>query len=193
MWEGDLRSQKRRSLDNEKRLSEEIGFECTSGSGNQPWALGKGDGKHPQFMFECKETSRASITIKERDISKLVKEARTAGKDPVLILSAYGISDGIPKEWVAVPTEVFKGILSQVEGESGDNDKFIEENKQLKRELADSFEWISLAVKELEFIIGYSGIICDIVSETNDFDFESRVELLLERANIIGELNGKEL
>jgi len=86
---------------------------CTPGSGNQGWPGAKGDGSHPRFMFECKETKHASIRVAARDIAKLVREAAVVGKEPALVMSAYGLPDGLPKDWVAVPAEVFRSMLEE--------------------------------------------------------------------------------
>jgi len=114
-FDDDERSVKRKSLDNEKRLAAEIGFTCTPGSGNTPWPGVKGDGEHPLFMFECKETKHASIRIAGRDVQTLVDNARLIGKAPVLVVSAYKLPEAIPKDWVAVPAETFRWILEKLE------------------------------------------------------------------------------
>lgn len=115
MWDDDDRSVKKKSIDNEARLSKVVGFKLTPGSGNQHWPGGKGDGSHPLFMFELKETKHSSLSIKAPDIAKVNKEACTVGKVPAIILSAYGIPDPHPKDWVAVPAETFAWMLSQLE------------------------------------------------------------------------------
>lgn len=113
MWDAPEKSVKRKSLENESRLAQEIGFELTPASGNQPWPGGKGDGSHPLFMFELKETKHARITIAERDLAKLCREAATVGKDPAIVLSAYGLPDPIPKDWVVVSADSFRSLLER--------------------------------------------------------------------------------
>lgn len=102
---GGKKSIKKTSLDNEKRLSEEVGFRCTPGSGNQKWVSSKGDGSSSDFLYECKETKKRNITIKGDDIEKIVKEAAIVGKTPAIVFSVYGLMDNIPKDWVAIPVE----------------------------------------------------------------------------------------
>ena len=114
MWEESAPSVKASSLANEARLSKEVGFRLTPGSGNGIWPTKKGDGSHPLFMFELKETQKSSISIGDRVLAKLCREAAAVGKDPAVILSAYGIPDPIPKDWVAVPAEVFKAMLEMM-------------------------------------------------------------------------------
>ncbi len=122
MWEASDPSVKEISLKNEQRLADEIGFDVTPGSGNTPWASKKGDGSHPDFMFECKETNKARIAIGLRDIAKLYREARNVGKEPAIVLSAYGLPDPLPKEWVSVPVEVFAELLRAYERREGIRD-----------------------------------------------------------------------
>lgn len=118
MWDLEV-STKKKSMENEARLSEEVGFDLTPGSGNQHWPGGKGDGSHPMFMFELKETKHQRISISTKDLAKLCREAGTVGKDPAVILSAYGMPDPIPKDWVAVPAGTFRYLLSKVSEDDG--------------------------------------------------------------------------
>lgn len=115
LGDDDSISVKEKSLRTEARLADEIGFVTTPGSGNQHWPSGKGDGKHPVFMFEIKETDKGSISIGSRDIGKLYREASNVGKEPAIILTARGIPDPIPKDWVCVPSEVFTDMLRAYE------------------------------------------------------------------------------
>jgi len=66
-------------------------------------------------MYECKETKKKTLSINRRTIAKLCGEAARAGKDPAFIMSVYGLDEPLPKEWVAIPLEAFKVILSQLE------------------------------------------------------------------------------
>lgn len=106
-----IKGVKEKSLATERRLAQEIGFDLTPGSGNQFWPGGKGDGRHPVFMFEAKETKHASVTMGPDVIGKLCREASAVGKDPALILTMYGLPEPLPKDWVCVPSEVFRSLL----------------------------------------------------------------------------------
>lgn len=97
-----------KSIRSEKRLSLEIGFELTPGSGSTPRPSRKGDGSTDQFMIECKETIGTRISIGPNVIGKLCSEAAAVGKDPVLILSIYGMPEPLPKEWVVFPANLFR-------------------------------------------------------------------------------------
>ena len=108
MWDAQEQSVKTKSLANESRLSKVLDFTLTPGSGNTSWVMRKGDGSTLDFMIECKETMKSKISIGEDVISKLCREAAIAGKDPVLVLSAYGIPETLPQEWVCFPASIFK-------------------------------------------------------------------------------------
>ena len=101
---------KTKSLKNEKRLSQKLGFKLTPGSGNQDWPSKKGDGVTKEFVFECKETERDRFSLTPDVLGKIYREASTTGKNPVLVISMYGMPDPIPKEWAMVPIEVFNEL-----------------------------------------------------------------------------------
>lgn len=111
MWESPEQSIKSKSLENENRLAKEIGFKATPASGNTSWISKKGDGEHEVFMFEIKETEKSSLSINRRAIAKLCREAALAGKEPALIFSVHGLPSPLPKEWIAVPKDIFSVIL----------------------------------------------------------------------------------
>lgn len=113
MWETEKVSVKKQSLANERRISKKLGFKLTPGSGNQAWPSRKGDGTTDEFVFELKETIRDRFTITPEVLAKLWREAGTAGKHPALVISMYGLEEPVPKEWVAVPMEVFNEMKEQ--------------------------------------------------------------------------------
>lgn len=113
MWNSEPESVKSTSLKNEKRLSKRLGFKLTPGSGNQAWASKKGDGFTKEFLFECKETQKDRFTILPDVLAKLHREAGTVGKHSALIISMYGLTDPVPKEWVAIPMEVFEELIEE--------------------------------------------------------------------------------
>ena len=116
MWEPEKESVKRRSLKTEARIARELGGRTTPGSGNQGWPSGKGDIAHPKFMVECKETEGSRIGVNPKVLRKLFQESAAVGKDPVLVLTALGMPEPIPKDWVCVPLEVFKAIFKEAYG-----------------------------------------------------------------------------
>ena len=118
MWDKEP-STKAVSIKNEKRLENELGCRRTSGSGNTPFPSSKGDHTHPRIMFEAKETKHARISVGVRDIAKLYREASVVGKEPALVLSAYGLPDPLPKDWVVIPVDFFTELLEALDEKEG--------------------------------------------------------------------------
>lgn len=82
----------------------------------------KGDGQHPLFEFELKRDKRDRIEVGDAVLGKLCLEARRLGKDPALVVTMDGLSAPTPQDWVCVPVETFKYLLSLAERDSdGDN------------------------------------------------------------------------
>jgi hypothetical protein len=92
---------------NEKRLSERLGFDLTPGSGCVPCLRKKGDGRTEDFVIECKETKSSSIRITSEMLGKVYAEAKYSGKEPVMVISIYGVPDPVPRDWVMVPAYLF--------------------------------------------------------------------------------------
>lgn len=115
MWDEDEPTDRKSlSMKQETRLSQEIGFDLTPGSGNQPWPGMKGDGSHPQFQFELKRTKTGCIVVGEGDIAKICLEAARLGKDPAVVMTIEGMADHLPSDWVAIPAEAFRWLLSRI-------------------------------------------------------------------------------
>jgi len=75
----------------------------------------KGDIKLKNFLLDSKETSTSGLLITKKDLMKINKEAYQEGKEPGLILTIYDMAMSVPKEWVAVPLEVFFELVKQRE------------------------------------------------------------------------------
>ena len=73
---------KRRSKIQERRTAQDFGGLTTPGSGNQ-WHS-KGDVKTPNYLIECKTTSKDSYSLKSATWSKIATEALLEGKDPLM-------------------------------------------------------------------------------------------------------------
>lgn len=110
MWVEKEPSVKRKSLNNEERLSEDLDFKLTPGSGNKSHPTHKGDGQTKRFVYELKETEKDSLTLSYKVLSKLYREASIIGKDPVLVMSLYGLPSPLPKDWVVIPIDVFNKL-----------------------------------------------------------------------------------
>lgn len=115
MW-GEEKETRRKPLsqEQEQRLSSEVGFRQTPSSGNQPWVGSKGDGQTSRFVFELKRSKGDSIGIGFFDVAKVSREAYTLGKEPALVLTADGMPEPIPRDWVAVPAGVFRQMMEEL-------------------------------------------------------------------------------
>ena len=120
MWEIKEDPVRTVSSRNEQRLAGELGVGGVPGSGCMEWPSLKGDLTHPDILFEAKETKHTSIRVGASVVAKICKEATAVGKIPALILSAYGLPDPLPKDWVCVPAPLFSALLrSYDEGDHG--------------------------------------------------------------------------
>lgn len=81
------------------------------GSGASDYA--KGDVKTDDFLIECKQTEKKSLSVKGEWLSKITREAMAAGKLPALSIEIKGTGDRLVEhDWVAVPMSVFKRLTS---------------------------------------------------------------------------------
>lgn len=101
-------SVKETSMLNENRLAEKLGFALTPGSGCVNDVRKKGDGRTDAFVIECKETKSASISISGKVLHKIFQEAKLAGKDPLVVLSIYGVEKPTPTDWILIPAYLFE-------------------------------------------------------------------------------------
>lgn len=101
------------SLVQEKRLSVELGFKLTKGSGNQQRPSQKGDGQTDRVVYELKRAKGSSITVSEQVIAKVCKEAAHMGKEPVLVVTLDGIARHLPRDWALVPAGFFRDLLGE--------------------------------------------------------------------------------
>lgn len=70
-----------------------------------------------QFLLDSKETTGSTMILAVGDITKVCREALEVNKEPGLIIT-FGIHPQIvPAEWVAVPLEVFAGMLERLKRE----------------------------------------------------------------------------
>lgn len=103
----------------EERVASRVGGRRQRGSGASDYA--KGDVKAEDFLIECKQTEKASLSVKGEWLSKITREAMAAGKSPALSIEIKGIDDGLVEhDWVAVPMSVFRRLLAASADGSGD-------------------------------------------------------------------------
>lgn len=97
--------------DQENRVARKLGGRRQRGSGSSDYA--KGDVKTENFLIECKQTEKKSLSVKGDWLSKITREAMASGKTPALSIEIKGIEDRlVERDWVAVPMSVFKRLTS---------------------------------------------------------------------------------
>lgn len=67
-----------------------------------------------KYLFDSKQTEGASILVLGKDITKICREASDEQKMPGLLLTIENLPNTVPKEWAAIPLEVFSELLDRV-------------------------------------------------------------------------------
>ena len=99
----------------ENRVASRLGGKRQRGSGASDYA--KGDVKTDNFLIECKQTEKKSLSIKGEWLSKITREAMAAGKTPALSIEIKGVEDRlVEQDWVAVPMSVFRRLTAGDDG-----------------------------------------------------------------------------
>lgn len=80
------RLKKQRSREQEKRVAADIGGYVRAGSGSVFAAKGDVVARDQRLLIECKQTEKASYSLKLAVLKKIQKEARMDGKDPLLVV-----------------------------------------------------------------------------------------------------------
>jgi hypothetical protein len=93
----------------EKDISERAGEPQVAGSGNQPGR--PGDTMGTQFLRDGKATRGAGITIKAEWLRKIVGQALSMGRVPLIEVRMEGADLPVPTDWVLLPAEDFQEIL----------------------------------------------------------------------------------
>jgi len=91
-----------------------LGARKTPGSGNYVGRKGDLDIARPEsIVFESKEITGRRVTPIEITswLRKIVREARGARKTPALVLGFPDMEGACPKQWAAVPVEVFERLV----------------------------------------------------------------------------------
>jgi hypothetical protein len=103
---------KSRSVRHENRVGKMLGAKPTPNSGALPWITTKGDLQDERFMWQAKLTDKASLSLGPSVIGELCKQAAAVSKFPALVLTLEAMPEPLPKDWVAVPADIFAEILS---------------------------------------------------------------------------------
>jgi Holliday junction resolvase len=87
------------------------------GSGANPNA--KGDAVSNKDLGECKQTEKASFSLKRSVLAKIQQEAENEGKKPFVHIRFKNVESdiGVERDWVVIPAWWFRELLEQREGE----------------------------------------------------------------------------
>jgi hypothetical protein len=101
--------------DQEQRVARQVGGHRQRGSGASMYAKGDVCADRSGFLFECKRTVHASLSIKRAWLNKIAAEAAAQGKEPALAIEiAGGPSDAHGEvDWIAVPARVFRRLIGE--------------------------------------------------------------------------------
>lgn len=105
----------------ENRVARRLGGKRVSGSGSSKYS--KGDVRdvsarqceeNVDFLVECKQTEKASISIKWEWLKKITREAHDKQQEPALGISIKGGTDDplCDRDWIAIPARVWERIIS---------------------------------------------------------------------------------
>ena len=85
------------------------------GSGANPNA--KGDAVSMKDLGECKQTDKASFSLKRSVLAKIQREAENEGKKPFVHIRFNFVETdiGVEQNWVVIPAWWFKELLDQRE------------------------------------------------------------------------------
>ena len=107
-------SRKREILQHEQSIAGRLGGHAQPNSGALDHR--KGDVELDTLLLDSKETHTSALVLSLRDINKIAREAAEVGKDPGLVITLWQAPSTTPKEWVAVPLEVFAQLLDNQKG-----------------------------------------------------------------------------
>jgi len=93
----------------EKDVAKRAHERQVTGSGNKPGRPGDVTGS--KFLREGKATRRASITVSQKWMEKLVVEALRMGRIPVFEVRLEGARLPVPSDWVLLPAIDFQAIV----------------------------------------------------------------------------------
>jgi hypothetical protein len=107
---GSRKARQTQIVGHEQDIADRIpGGERQPASGALPHK--KGDVKLEHFVLDSKETRGAVLTVASPDLTKIVRQAGEQGKLPGIVLTVGRVPATVPREWVAVPLEVFAQMV----------------------------------------------------------------------------------
>lgn len=101
----------------EDRIASRLSGKRVRGSGASKYSKGDVRGVSVgdiEFLVECKQTEKASISVTWKWLSKISNEAVGQQAEPALSIEMKGGEDdpGVDRDWIMVPVRVFEQIKS---------------------------------------------------------------------------------
>lgn len=106
---------KSRSVRHENRLAKELGSRTTPNSGALPFIGDKGDLQDDLFVWQAKLTKGSNLSLGSKVLLEVCRQASQLGKIPALALTMEGLPDHLEKDWVCLPTHIFKEMRDSYE------------------------------------------------------------------------------
>lgn len=102
---------KSRSVRHESRIAKSIGARVQPNSGALPFISQKGDLTDDHFVWQAKLTKNGRLSLTSDVIAEVYEQACMTGKRAGLALTLEGLPDHLPKDWIAVPLDVWQEIM----------------------------------------------------------------------------------
>jgi len=103
---------KSRSVVHENRMQSVLDSYTTPNSGALPNISQKGDLQDGLFVWQAKLTKNNHFKITEPVVTEVCRQASLNSKWPAMVLTLEGLPDQIEKDWVVLPANVFKELLT---------------------------------------------------------------------------------
>lgn len=111
--------------DQEARIASRLGGKRVAGSGSSMYSKGdvrdveacceEDSSEKIEFLFECKQTAHASLSIKWEWLRKITDEAGAVQKEPALAIEIKGGPNDpcCDRDWVLVPVRIFERLCKK--------------------------------------------------------------------------------
>lgn len=112
-WDTAAPSPRDSSIQQEMRVSKELGAKLTPNSGA---GFHKSDAKDVDYRYEMKETASKSLSIiKAGTLKKIWEEAVETGLRPAVVVTMTAIEEPCPQDWVLLTMDDFKALRGEEE------------------------------------------------------------------------------
>lgn len=110
----DKKKQRKKSIAQEKRISERIGGRRQKASGALPGA--KGDVRSVELLNECKRTDKKSISITLEYLQKITQEASFYNCVPSVSIEIESPPKFVNRDWILLPAGFVQELLEVYRG-----------------------------------------------------------------------------